>query len=315
MTLAPRLTCAFAIVLAAALTGVASADTFGTGPQQFDIAFTTIGSTGNQADTTGTPNPAGSVDYIYRMGTFEISEDMINKANDAGGLGITHDNRGPNKPATGITWFEAARFVNWLNDEKGASPAYKFNGSTFELWQSGDAGYDATNPFRNSDALYFLPSMDEWYKAAYFDPSTGGYFDFTTGSDTPPTTVPSGTAPDTAVFSGQPGPADIMDAGGLSALGIMAMGGNAWEWEESEVDLLNDSVSAARGIRGGDWQFSLVTSLKSDSRNGNVPTLEDGGVGFRVASLPWRCLNRRASCCWQPASAADCSFAAVVSGM
>ena len=37
------------------------ADTFGSGVNTFGIEFVTIGNPGNTADTTGSPNPAGSV--------------------------------------------------------------------------------------------------------------------------------------------------------------------------------------------------------------------------------------------------------------
>jgi hypothetical protein len=89
-----------AFLLLALLCASAYADTFGSGLNTFDIEFVNIGNPGNADDTTGDPNPAGKVDYTYRMGQFEISEDMINKANTLGGLGLTHDNRGANKPAT-----------------------------------------------------------------------------------------------------------------------------------------------------------------------------------------------------------------------
>ena len=85
----------------------ARADTFGTGENTFEIEFVTIGDPGNTADDD--PNPSGAVDYVYRMGKYEISEQMIEKANTLGGLGITIDDRGPDKPSTSVTWFEAAR--------------------------------------------------------------------------------------------------------------------------------------------------------------------------------------------------------------
>ncbi len=103
------------------LSAIAVADTFGTDPNQtFQIEFVTIGDSGNAADTTGDPNPAGAEPYNYRIGKYEISEQMINKANaqsaaDGDPLGITIDTRGPDKPATRASWFEAAEFVNWLN--------------------------------------------------------------------------------------------------------------------------------------------------------------------------------------------------------
>ena len=126
MSLAPRFTCVCLILFAATLHSVASADTFGTGPQQFDIEFVTIGNPGNAPDTTGNPNPAGAVSTAFRIGKYEISEQMINVANTLGGLGITTDLRGSNKPASSMSWNEAARFVNWLNVSDGSTPAYKF---------------------------------------------------------------------------------------------------------------------------------------------------------------------------------------------
>ena len=75
--------------LAICFTSAAYADTFSSGGNTFDIKFVTIGNLGNAADRTGDPNPAGKVDYVYRMGKFEISEDMIDKANAEGSLGIT----------------------------------------------------------------------------------------------------------------------------------------------------------------------------------------------------------------------------------
>jgi len=55
-----------------------------------------------------------------------VSEDMITKANAEGSLGITKDTRGVDKPATSVSWNEAARFVNWMNTSSGYSAAYKF---------------------------------------------------------------------------------------------------------------------------------------------------------------------------------------------
>jgi len=271
--------------------------TFGSGPDQFDMEFVEIGDAGNAADTTGNPNPAGAVPYVYNMGKFEVSRDMITKANNLGGLGITLSTSSfftsANQPATDVSWNEAARFVNWLNTSEGFSPAYKFefqpgdvgysSNANIQLWTGSDAGFDPTNPFRNSEAQYFLPSVDEWYKAAYYDPVSDTYFDFPTGSDTAPTAVASGTASGTAVFDGQSGPADIMDAGGLSPFGVMALGGNVWEWEETEFDLMNDSVSSGRGVRGGDWA-RLSSFFSSSSRFSVLPVVEDFLVGFRVAS-------------------------------
>jgi sulfatase modifying factor 1 len=257
------------------------ADTFGSGANTFDIQFVAIGNPGNVADTTGTPNPAGAVPYEYRMGKYEISEQMIDKANALGGLGITKDTRGANKPATSISWFEAAKFVNWLNTSSGSSPAYKFDaGGTFQLWQPSDAGFNANNPFRNSLANYFLPSVNEWYKAAYFDPLNGVYYDYPTGSNVAPTAVASGTAAGTAILQ-QNIPADITLAGALSAFGTMAQGGNAYEWNETESNM-SFSVSG-RAIRGG-FYGSNSLDLLADQLLNIIPSSDGTDLGFRVGS-------------------------------
>ncbi|MFN5947330.1 MAG: SUMF1/EgtB/PvdO family nonheme iron enzyme [Pirellulaceae bacterium] len=220
---------------------------FGSGVNQFNMEFVTIGNPGNTADITGVPNPAGAVGYEYGIGKFEVSRDMITKYNanygtannlattlyDMESNGIAGGN-GANRPATGISWNEAARFVNWLNTSTGNQAAYKFTttgvNDNIALWASGDPGYDASNPYRNSLAKYFLPSYNEWYKAAYFKPdsptsTSGTYYDFANGSNTAPTAVASGTADNTAVYdqSFTQGPADVDQAGGLSPYGVMGL--------------------------------------------------------------------------------------------
>ena len=127
----------------------ARADTFGSGANSFSIDFVSIGNPGNPPDAN--PNPAGAVAYPYRIGKYEVSEQMIDKANVLGGLGITKDTRGPDYPATSVTWYEAAKFVNWLDTSTGSVPAYKFDASgNFQLWTPIDPGYNPNNLYRNS---------------------------------------------------------------------------------------------------------------------------------------------------------------------
>jgi formylglycine-generating enzyme required for sulfatase activity len=217
---------------------------------------------------------------------------MITKYNanfgTANSLAIIQDERGANKPATSVSWNEAARFVNWLNTSTGNPAAYKFTtggvNDNIALWTSGEAGFDTSNPYRNSLAKYFLPNSNEWYKAAYYNPNDSTYYDFANGSNTAPTSVASGSAAGTAVYDGQSGPADVNQAGGLSPYGVMGLGGNVFEWEESSFNLANSSGSSSRGIRGGDWSFDS-SFLSSSDRYGYVPFLEYSIFGFRVASL------------------------------
>ena len=256
--------------------------------------FVDVGHAGNAADTTGAPNPAGSVTYAYRMGRYEVSRDMINKANAAGGLAIsladmtTFGGNGPARPATGVSWIEAARFVNWLNTSSGHQPAYNIVAGSFGLWTSGEAWMlGGQNLFRHKDAVFFLPSESEWYKAAYYDPSAATYRDYPTGSDTAPSAVTGGTTAGTAVFGypGSQGPADIMNAGGASPYGTVGQGGNVWEWHESALDGVNDSATELRELRGAGWR-DPVSDLASAALHSGDPTLENSFIGFRVASVP-----------------------------
>lgn len=268
---------------------IASADSFGTESSAFTMEFQNVGNAGNTADGT-----YGSVGYDYRMGTYEVSESMISSYNTlSGGPTITKDTRGANAPATGVSWNEAARFVNWLNTSSGYSAAYQFDtagaNDDLSLWESGDAGYDASNPFRNSNAQYYLPSEDEMYKAAYYDPNhggagVGGYWNYATGSDSAPTSVAGGTTDGTAVCGGQSGPADVTNAGGLSAYGTMGQGGNVWEWSESGSSAPNDGAAESRVIRGGAWS-NHSSSLQSSARFSDSPGFELNNIGFRVAAV------------------------------
>jgi formylglycine-generating enzyme required for sulfatase activity len=275
---------------ALAVSAQAQTITFGSDANQFQMEFVTIGNPGNVADTTGSPNPAGRVDYVYNIGKYEVSRDMINKANAAGSLGITledmqyYGGNGANRPATGISWNEAARFVNYLNTSQGYQAAYNFTtpgaNANITLWGAGQ--YSGSNRFRHKDAIYVLPSMDEWYKAAYGSPS-GTWYNYANGSDSAPSAVASGTSG--AVYNGQSGPADITNAGGLSEWGTMAQNGNVWEWNESAFDGSNDDPSVSRVSRGGSWA-DISSELDASSRISLVPPFELIYFGFRVASVP-----------------------------
>ena len=290
---------ALATVTSLAAPSFAAVVSFGSGANQFNMEFVTIGNPNNAADTTGNPSPAGSVGYEYGIGKFEVSRDMITKYNSSFGTAnsleisledmTSFGGNGANKPAISVNWNEAARFVNWLNTSTGNQAAYKFTTSgvndNIDVWTYGDAGYDVNNKYRNSLAKYVLPSYNEWHKAAYYNPNDSNYYNFTNGSDTQPTAVASGTTAGTAVYdqSFDQGPADVTQAGGLSPYGVMGLGGNVWEWEESSWDLANSSGSSYRGVRGGNWVFN-GNGLSSSTRS-NVPSDLNNTIGFRVASL------------------------------
>ena len=256
----------------------------------FNIEFVPIGSPGNMPDDTG----YGAVGYVYRISKHEVSRDMVNIYNSlSGNPEITIANLSERHfPATGVSWNEAARFVNWLNTSSGYEPAYKFTTSgsndNAEPWTPSDGlAYDPYNPIRNPQSYYFLPSEDEWYKAAYFSPTAnsgaGDYWDYATGDDTAPIPVSRSLLTGRAVYNGQATPALITHAGGVSPLGTMAQNGNAEEWCESLLNPPYLSSGQSRVIRGGAWS-SNATMLISSERTGANTTSKLFSYGFRIAS-------------------------------
>ncbi|MEQ8846359.1 SUMF1/EgtB/PvdO family nonheme iron enzyme [Botrimarina sp.] len=276
------------------LSPLAHAEFFGRGENRFEIPFVEIGSPGNAADTTGDPNPAGRVDYSYQIGKFEVPQEAIRKANAQSALDGEPLNLpmrvdlGPQKPMVGLSWFQIARFVNWLNAEAGSPPAYKFNeAGDFLNWEPGDPGYNPANPYRNARTLYALPTADEWYKAAYYDPAIDAYWDYPTGSDTPPVPVASGVDPGTAVWDQPTGPADVTLAGGPSPFGTVGQGGNVFEWNETAVGLLNDDAGARRIVRGGSSSVSITPeNMASFIRVAGTAAAFPVNAGFRVVRVP-----------------------------
>jgi len=280
-------------------------DTFGSGTNQFGIDFVTVGDPGNSNDTTG----YGGVPYSYRIGKYTISQNQVDAATRNGLQNVTAGAWSGDQPAANILWYEAAAYVNWLNTSQGYRPAYNLtytNGAwSMALWPTtpdtnGNVAWTlgGTNLFRNANCTYFLPSENEWYKAAYYDlkknGATAGYWRFATASDTSPMAVISGTQAGTAVYCEMPNasPASVYQAGGLSYYGTMGQAGNVWNWIESSSTGSNTNAADNRILRGGhwsDWAYPFPgNSLESNFRFAQSPIQSNYGwnrVGFRIASI------------------------------
>lgn len=280
------LVAAFVFVAGVSVNAQTITENFGSEANAFSIEFVQIGNPGNAADTTG----YGAVPYTYRVGKYEISQDVITKATASGMANVTADAWSGSKPAANMSWYEAAAFVNWLNTSTGKQAAYNLTFSesswSMTLWSSGVAWQaGGENLYRHKDAFYFLPSENEWYKAAYYNPGGSNYFLYPTASNTAPTKVVGGTDAGTAVYGIFGLPANVDSAGGLSPYETMGQGGNVSEWSESAVDGTNDSASEARTYRGGE-KYDIGFYLRSSVRQDHGPDVEGDVFGFRVASVP-----------------------------
>jgi hypothetical protein len=289
----------FALAVATA-NSTLRADTFGTTGNQFSIDFVTVGNAGNTYDAGAGggiySEPYGGVSYIYRVGTYEVSQDAITTATASGLLNVTAGAWTGNQPAADISWYETAAFVNFLNTSTGHQAAYDltFSGSwSMNLWSSAQAWQTGgENLYRHKDAYYFLPSEDEWYKAAYHknDGVTTNYWDYPTGSNSPPDGIdsPGDPAYEAVLNDGfnQGHPNAVASAGSASsAYGTYGQGGNVWEWTESASNGLNNSSVDDRAYRAGDWS-DTEEKLRASYRHDSVPTVSSDVIGFRVASVP-----------------------------
>ena len=271
----------------------ASADIFGSGANQFAIDFVPI---------SGSTNPAsgyGIVNHGYRMGTYEITNNQWNKFKAAygtvtGSPSYAYDSdpsfTGTNVPTNYVSWYEAAQFVNYLNTSTNHPAAYKFTGTqgtsnyTLGVWQSGDVGYSASNPYRNSNAYYFLPTEDEWVKAAYWNGTSLQTYATKAGD-----TLFQGNGTDGGWNYQSTNPAGPWAAtsGSQELNGTYNMMGNVWEWMESPYSTGDYASGSYRGVRGGECSyFGHDYYLASSNRGHFDPLYEGSGVGFRVASVP-----------------------------
>jgi len=197
-----------------------------------------------------------------------------------------------NKPVKFVSFWDACRFANWLHNGQGHGDTET---GAYTLTDEGIANNTVT---RNVGWRFAVTSEDEWYKAAYHknDGPTGNYWDYPTGSDTPPT---SEAPPGTDMVNGsanwhntwQAWSEEETDVGAYTAkpstspYGTFDQGGNAWEWNETSS---TEDGYGTRGLRGGE-----ASSDPGDNAPGisglhamlhlRVPAAgEHDDVGFRV---------------------------------
>jgi formylglycine-generating enzyme len=199
-------------ILVLSLFGVLVAQT--TGAATIDMV--TVGNPGNAPDTRYNNMSFGSVDHVYQIGKYEITtgqyteflnavakadpNSLYNSFMDISGIPdgpkILRSGSSPNdsysvaadlanRPMNYVTFWDAARFANWLHNGQPAGPQ---GPGTTEGGAYHDVGSDALFG-RNPGARFFIPTEDEWYKAAYHNKSAGlagSYFDYPTGTDSVP---------------------------------------------------------------------------------------------------------------------------------
>lgn len=216
-----------------------------------------------------------------------------------------------NKPVNYVSWWDAARVANWLHngaqlyessDDTGSAPqntgAYPVGTATSGL---APAKKEADDPFSEEGrAKYWVPTENEWFKAAYHEPKGMGdyYWTYATAQGVIPESVsavddqgvenrgdgvPKGNSANIdngAVWNWQEGNVTTVGTNGdASAWLTFDQEGNVAEWND-----LDGLANMLRGVRGEGWDDDdihgkTVYSLEYD------PSFESDDVGFRLARL------------------------------
>jgi formylglycine-generating enzyme required for sulfatase activity len=176
--------------------------------------FVTVGDVNNLADTGGSGH--GSVSYSYAIGKYVVTNSEYveflnavaaidtyslynsNMANVWGGITrsgtsgsyvYTVKTNYGNKPVNLVSWFDCARYCNWLHNAKPTGSQNSITTEDGAYTLNGEISGDAVP--KNAGAKYHIPTGDEWYKAAYYKGggTNAGYWDYATQSDSLPTCV------------------------------------------------------------------------------------------------------------------------------
>ena len=290
-----------------------------------------VGNAGN-ANDPATGDLYGGVAYAYAIGTYDVTIGQYtaflnavaatdtyslyngSMATDFNVAGIaqtgssgsytysviTNGGNSANRPITYVSWFDSARFANWMANGQptGAQSstttengAYALSGTTTAPAKNG------TNPNTSAVPTFFIPNESEWYKAAYYSPllnsGSGGYYTYATQSNTAPGNVIGSGSNPANYYTGsgysvtQSGSFSatqnyLTDAGAFSAsgsfYGSFDQSGNVWEWND-----LTGAAGSSRGLRGGEWN-DFALSVSSAGRLTSGPSDEQDFIGFRLAS-------------------------------
>ena len=274
-----------------------------------------VGNAGNAADSaTG----FGSVAYSYSIGQYDVTagqytaflnavassdpyglynSNMATATNGNLASGITQsgsagsytytDTRNPNYPVNYATWGDAARFCNWLTNGQPSGGEGNGTTETGSYTLNGAVTNAALNAVtRNANAVYVIPTENEWYKAAYYNPASSTYTLYPTASNTQPSNTLSATQADSANYynGGYTDPTNYLTAAGAfansaSAYGTYDQGGDVFQWNESIYS------GSSRGVRGGSFGYTSGV-MQSGYHGAGSPTQQSDYFGFRVAQVP-----------------------------
>jgi len=285
-----------------------------------DLDFVLVGDANNAADPV---SGCGKVTYPFEISTYEVTNthyteflNSVARYNDKyelyspmseqhyhGGLirsqkdniySYTIKAGYGNFPVTFVSWYDAVRYINWLHFGKPNS-GYATLGTTegtavIGAYNTRDfpdtAKSNSSANRRNKNAVFWLPSCDEWVKAGFYDSaSPSQYYQYATMSNAAPkSNNPENSTKGANYYDGKwavPFP-HLTEVGAYkqspSPYGTFDQAGNVMEWVEN-----SDGLSR-RALGGSVFMYNF--SLKRDYRDGELPHQKLSTFGFRVAKAP-----------------------------
>ncbi len=295
-----------------------------------NIPLVTVGDPGNVADPlTG----YSAVPYIYEMAEYDVTVgqycqflNAVAKTDTYGlynpamaprplgffpTLGIAQSgtsgnysysvagsySQAANCPIFDVSWGDAARFVNWLQNGQptGAEETGTTETGTYTL-NGGTSNAALMAVTRNPGSTWVLPTVNEWYKSAYYvgGGTNAGYWTYATQSNDTPSNVLSATGTNNANFSsdinGPPNYGYTDYKNFLTPVGAFAASPSAYGTfdQNGDVDQWNETAygGTARGFAGGGYGSGPGALMSESIAGGGGPAERDSSIGFRVAAVP-----------------------------
>ncbi len=286
------------------------------------IEFVTVGDPGNRpTDETLDAGPlgdipsiwlapglrVGAVDYEYRMARTELTVGQwrefvnaympfytggrVNPSFSSTGLTIGFDgipvlngDYSLNDPAT-VSFEYAARYANWLcNDKINEAWAFEsgaYDTSTFTKNADGSTNHQLAH---TAGAKFWIPTEDEYVKAAYWDPEkdgVGGYWMYPHGRNRYPVPGPpeSGGESNADVLFGEPSEVGSYPDQ-MSPWGLLDTSGGAAEMLETRQRATHDRIM----VRGAEM-FSTTSEFADRLDLHRFSNVQLIGGGVRLAAV------------------------------
>ena len=224
-----------------------------------------------------------TIPRIFAIATHEVTKRQFQKFDPNY---VPPDNAPEDRcPITGVSWYQAARYCNWLSEQEGIPESewcYRPN-------SKGEYVDDMTmSPEFLSKQGYRLPTDAEWEFASRAGVTKIWYF-----GDNPKWLGKYAwyeeTSPIDAASEPRSRPTGLLKP---NRFGLFDVNGNTWEWTQDredyfpDVDLEDSSlvlVGKVRRVRRGGGFPTRSTSVRPANRSCRVPEQQTANNGFRVA--------------------------------